>query len=85
MLGFTRIVSLMGFLAIPVMLSGCVGPRLPSDRYVEGQGSDEFHAGATCQTQQDGCDLEDEEPPKEVPWPRFHPIPTRPVFGISDR
>jgi len=20
----------------------------------------------------------------EVPWPRFHPVPTRPVFGISD-
>lgn len=19
----------------------------------------------------------------EVPWPRFHPVPTRPVFGIS--
>ena len=21
--------------------------------------------------------------PPEVPWPRFHPIPTRPVFGTS--
>jgi len=27
--------------------------------------------------------LEGNEPPKkdEIPWPRFHPIPTRPVFG----
>lgn len=23
-------------------------------------------------------------PPAEVPWPRFHPIPTRPVFGPTN-
>jgi hypothetical protein len=23
----------------------------------------------------------DEEAPPEVPWPRFHPLPTRPVFS----
>ena len=21
--------------------------------------------------------------PPEIPWPRFHPVPTRPVFGTS--
>ncbi|MBB3205340.1 hypothetical protein FHS27_001140 [Rhodopirellula rubra] len=28
-----------------------------------------------------GCLKEPKEKPPEVPWPRFHPVPTRPVFG----
>jgi len=84
MFGFTRTISLLGFL-FPMLLSGCVGPRLPSDRYVHSQDSDEFHKGLSIETQPESCDLEDEEAPPEVPWPRFHPIPTRPVFGVSDR
>ena len=29
------------------------------------------------------CEAEETEPPKEIPWPMFHPIPTRPVFAGS--
>lgn len=29
----------------------------------------------------DGCGREAKPKPPKVPWPRFHPVPTRPVFG----
>jgi len=29
----------------------------------------------------DGCEGSESERPPEVPWPRFHPLPTRPVFS----
>jgi len=29
----------------------------------------------------DGAGAEHSEKPPEVPWPRFHPLPTRPVFS----
>jgi len=28
-----------------------------------------------------GCEGSESEKPPEVPWPRFHPLPTRPVFS----
>ena len=28
-----------------------------------------------------GCEGDEPEKPPEVPWPRFHPLPTRPVFS----
>ncbi|MCM2372019.1 hypothetical protein [Aporhodopirellula aestuarii] len=28
-----------------------------------------------------GCAIKPKEKAPEVPWPRFHPVPTRPVFG----
>lgn len=34
----------------------------------------------------DGCDgseygMQESVKPPEIPWPRFHPVPTRPIFG----
>jgi len=30
-----------------------------------------------------GLESSHEEKPPEVPWPRFHPLPTRPVFSVN--
>ena len=80
---FQRIACLVSSLAISVALVGCVGPRLPSDRYLQNEASAEFHAPETVSPRPGQCELNEEEPPKEIPWPMFHPIPTRPVFGGS--
>lgn len=45
--------------------ASCVGGDLEFDPFDTSQG--EFAAPPP--------------PPPEVPWPRFHPVPTRPVFG----
>jgi hypothetical protein len=37
--------------------------------------------GATLDTPPLGCTGTAQAKPPEVPWPRFHPVPTRPVFG----
>lgn len=39
------------------------------------ESSSEFLAG------DDGLAVSDAPKPPEVPWPRFHPLPTRPVFS----
>lgn len=83
--GFQRILYLLGLLAISMSLTGCVGPRVPSDRYLQDEVAAEFHATETRSSKPIQCDLDEEEPPKEIPWPMFHPIPTRPVFGGSGR
>ncbi len=28
-----------------------------------------------------GCGMYEEAQPPEIPWPRFHPVPSRPIFG----
>ena len=28
-----------------------------------------------------GCGIDETVRPPEIPWPRFHPVPTRPIFG----
>ena len=81
--GFHRIPCLLSFVAIAVASVGCVGPRVPSDRYLQEEAHGEFHAPETISSQPSMCDLDEGEPPKEIPWPMFHPIPTRPVFGGS--
>ena len=78
-----RIPCLLSVLAISAFFLGCVGPRVPSDRYLQDDVPAGFHASETCGNQPSQCDLDEEEPPKEIPWPMFHPIPTRPVFGSS--
>lgn len=80
---FQRIPCLLSSLAISMALVGCVGPRLPSDRYLQNEVSTEFHAPETFSPGPSQCELDEDEPPKEIPWPMFHPIPTRPVFGGS--
>ena len=59
--------------------------KVPSDRYLQDEVAAEFHATETRSSKPSQCDLDEEEPPKEIPWPMFHPIPTRPVFGGSGR
>ncbi len=83
MLFVNRISCLLSSLAISMAFAGCVGPRVPSDRYLQDEVSAEFHAAAPRSSQASQCDLDEEEPPKEIPWPMFHPIPTRPVFSGS--
>ncbi len=83
MLFIHRIPCLLSLLAISMAFTGCVGPRVPSDRYLQDEVSAEFHASAACSSRASQCDLDEEEPPKEIPWPMFHPIPTRPVFSGS--
>ena len=83
MLFFHRISCFFRSLAISMVLSGCVGLRVPSDRYLQDEASAEFHESETCSSQPSRCDLDEMEPPKEIPWPMFHPVPTRPVFGGS--
>ena len=56
----------------------CRDPLQGQDACVEGGGSS--CGAATCQS----CDFEGVDPEvklPEIPWPRFHPVPTRPVFG----
>ena len=79
MLFIHRIPYFLCFLTILMAFTGCVGPRVPSDRYLQ----EEFHATEPCLAQPSECELDEREPPKEIPWPMFHPIPTRPVFGSS--
>ena len=85
MLVFYRISCFSSSLVISMAFSGCIGLRVPSDRYQKVEVSAEFHAtepySKACSSQSSGCDLGEEEPPKEIPWPMFHPLPTRPVFG----
>lgn len=83
-----RIPCFLILLAISMVLAGCVGPRVPSDRYLQDEISTGSHTAGGCSKQpfsghRSHCDLEEEEPPKEIPWPMYHPIPTRPVFGSS--
>lgn len=84
MLFFQRISCIFSSLAISMAITGCVVPRIPSDRYLEYEFSPEFHASEPCSSQSSWCDWDEKtEPPEEIPWPMFHPIPTRPVFGGS--
>ena len=70
---------------------GLLGPQRPasptevvvaSEEQVFVEGGGEL---ATCMSCGDddcdgGCEGSESEKPPEVPWPRFHPLPTRPVF-----
>ena len=65
---------------------GCALPVIPSDRFAAGDSgmacSGDCGAGPSdpgCPVNGGGCGEAAVEP--EVPWPRFHPVPTRPVFG----
>ncbi len=81
--GTYHIPSLFVFLAISMVLVGCVGPGIPSDRYLGDEIPAEFHGSGTHPPLSHHCEAEETEPPKEIPWPMFHPIPTRPVFAGS--
>lgn len=81
--GTYHIPSLFVFLAISMVLVGCVGPGIPSDRYLGDEIPAEFHGTGTHPPLSHHCEAEETEPPKEIPWPMFHPIPTRPVFAGS--
>lgn len=70
---------------------GLLGPQRPANpvEVADVSGEQVFMEGggerATCLGCGDeGCDGEcdgsESEKPPEVPWPRFHPLPTRPVF-----
>ncbi len=56
---------------------------------VHGHVSDAHCTSSFCETDCLGGPLE-EDPfgdekkpaPPEIPWPRFHPVPTRPIFGV---
>lgn len=77
--------------------SGCIHPNIPSVRYGTAQGDvpaelceqappRSFNLIASMQErghfQPLEENIEEEERGKpEVPWPRFHPLPTRPVLG----
>ncbi len=80
-----------------LMLSGCIHPNIPSVRYGTAQGEVPVEAcgqapqrsfNLLASMQEHGHfqpleeEIEEEERGKpEVPWPRFHPLPTRPVLG----
>lgn len=81
--GTYHIPSLFVFLAISMVLVGCVGPGIPSDRYLGDEIPAEFHGSGTHPPLSHHCEAEETEPPKEIPWPMFHPIPTRPEFAGS--
>ena len=74
--------SLFVFSCISMVLVGCVGPGIPGDRYGD-EIPAEFHGSETHPPLSHHCEAEETEPPKEIPWPMFHPIPTRPVFAGS--
>jgi hypothetical protein len=52
----------------------CLGG--PGESTVMGSGVDPMDVHPVT-----GSCLEPVEEPPEVPWPRYHPVPTRPVFG----
>ncbi len=74
--------------------SSASGP-IACDRCLGDTTAEECSSGgcfSDCDGEFDSLCEEDEGKPKppEIPWPRFHPIPTRPVFGgrglpIGDR
>jgi hypothetical protein len=68
--------SLAVLMSAPI--AGCIHPNIPSVRH----GADGSVPVEPVQT--DGFFTpppENIEEPPEVPWPRFHPLPTRPVLG----
>lgn len=83
-----------------VSLGGCIALAIPSQRHFDPQdrgglfgefrpyqGGDNDtvpvgHGGPGKTCFQDDPVMAEEEP--EVPWPRFHPIPTRPVFSLPE-
>ncbi len=72
-------------------LAGCVSLNVPSIRYDDpadrGGPLGPWHTGgAVLPGPSRGCTVADRPPAEEVanpavPWPKFHPVPTRPVFG----
>ncbi len=73
-----------------VISSGCVALSIPSERYHDeadrgGMFGPQRGANAerNCESDlfTDADDFQESEKPAEVPWPRFHPLPTRPVFA----
>ncbi len=73
---------------------GLLGPQRPASpaEVAEASGGQVIVAGsdapASCLGCNDlggegGCEDDEPEKPPEVPWPRFHPLPTRPVFSSS--
>ena len=65
-------------------------PMGPHDEFAPPLVADEFHGasghcidGGPLETDPLGPSLDYDGTPKppEVPWPRFHPVPTRAVFG----
>lgn len=84
--------SLSGTLGIIVLglsaVSGCIHPNIPSVRY--GPAGPDLVTPDTVIPEAVTPDAaggffsppaEEMEKPPEVPWPRFHPLPTRPVLG----
>lgn len=64
---------------------GLLGPQRPagSTTYASG-GCDSSSCGAFTGDGDSVNGHEVEEPPvPQIPWPRFHPLPTRPVFAPS--
>ncbi len=61
---------------------GLLGPQRPADPSAPAELGAAGCSAAGCQS--DGQQVEPEPPPvPAVPWPRFHPLPTRPVFSPS--
>jgi len=78
-------------------ISGCVALNIPSQRFDDPADSGgllgPWHTDPLVHSleQAEGCLdggplsneplLVEQAPESDVPWPRFHPLPTRPVFG----
>lgn len=67
----------------PTDRGGLLGPQ----RKLAPEEVEQVRAGASlsgcngCSVSGDDEEVIEEEAPPEVPWPRFHPLPTRPVFS----
>ena len=79
----SRFAAILGWMLFGPLLLGCANFHVPSDQHHDICG-EEFHE-SDCSGEPDcGCLNGDQKRPEEIPWPRFHPIPTRPVFGVAD-
>lgn len=65
-----------GAVLVPAHASTVVASCGANENTVMGSGIDPMDVHPVT-----GTCLEPVEEPPKVPWPRFHPVPTRPVFG----
>jgi hypothetical protein len=76
--------AILELLLIGPLLLGCANFHVPSDQHHD-PCAEEFHE-LDCGGDPDcGCLNGNQKRPEDIPWPRFHPIPTRPVFGVADQ